>query len=137
MQIIGELDASRLESGLSNTIDKIYMEFNEEAMESGGMFFEKNAKNVPLDTGRLRAGSRAGDAIETHRVGNMLIMEVTYSAYNPKTGFNYAWEQETNLEYHHPRGGNAMYLEAGIQTAGQEIFNRWMDKFVTILQEEI
>ena len=45
MQIIGELDASRLESGLSNTIDKIYMEFNEEAIESGGMFFEKNAKN--------------------------------------------------------------------------------------------
>ena len=67
MQIIGELDASRLESGLSNTIDKIYMEFNEEAMESGGMFFEKNAKNVPLDTGRLRAGSRAGPVVPGHR----------------------------------------------------------------------
>lgn len=137
MQIIGELDASRLESGLNNTINRIYMEFNLDAVGSGAIFIERNMPNVPVLTGRLRLGSQADNIIETQRVGNMLILEVTYSAYNLKTGFNYAWEQETNLEYHHPRGGNAMYLEAGIQTAGQEIFNRWMDKFVTILQEEI
>ena len=136
MQIIGELDASRLESGLNNTINKIYMEFNLDAMGSGAIFIERNMPNVPVLTGRLRLGSQADDIIETQRVGNMLILEVTYSAYNLKTGFNYAWEQETNLEYHH-RYGNAMYLEAGVETVGQEILNKWINKLVTILQEEI
>ena len=74
---------------------------------------------VPIRTGRLQ------DSIEvtvskSPRYPGII---ATATAINPKTGFDYAYEQETNESYRHRNGGQAHFLEQPFRKYVKKIYS--------------
>ncbi len=77
-----------------------------EAMEVSAKRVLQAAKaNVPVDEGDLRKSGKV-------RVDNMTV-RVTFNA-------PHAWLQHERLDYKHPGGGQAKYLEAAVDQVGAE-----------------
>lgn len=91
-----------------------------EGVEDVGLdLLGKAVRDAPVDTGDLRGsgtaafgdnviaeGTKEGSVIVTGRAGRSAKPEVTVGFSVP-----YAHRQHEDLEYHHPRGGKAKYLE--------------------------
>lgn len=75
---------------------------------------------VPLETGELRASilkNPKGMLVE----GDYMSQEITYSAKNKRTGFDYALIQHENYEYRHTVG-QWLYLTDGIIASEGEVY---------------
>lgn len=64
---------------------------------------EEASELAPVKTGRLRSSAVIGN----YGDGGY---KVTFNAYNPENGYNYAAIQHENLSYVHRNGGQARYL---------------------------
>ena len=64
----------------------------------------KSQRQAPIDTGDLRGSASTTVDVKTGKVTG-------------EVGFNeeYALDQHESLEYNHPRGGNAKYLEGPLK----------------------
>ena len=109
-------------------IEKLEKEFNKKVkdIESGtseGLvnaakyLLELSQPLVPVDTGRLK---ESGQVVEE----DSSTVYVTYEAFNPETGYEYAPIQHEALDFHH-NIGQAKYLE--------EPFMMNLDKLVEIV----
>lgn len=68
---------------------------------------------VPEDTGRLHDSA---DVDHTYRKGEGASGTLTFSAQNPRDGYNYAYIQEVNEFYNHPKpGAQAHYLRDALK----------------------
>lgn len=90
-------------TGLSNAIQKLNTFHREtpqvvqEELKSLGLRIQTRARALsPVQTGRLSRG------IQTRVLRNTLY--VYAHAYNPRTGYDYAYIQHNNPDYHHPVG---------------------------------
>jgi hypothetical protein len=91
-----------------------------EGLEEVGLdLLGKAVRQAPVDTGDLRGsgsvsfggnviaqGTKEGGVVATGKAGRSAKPEVTVGFSVP-----YAHRQHEDLEYHHPRGGKAKYLE--------------------------
>ena len=75
---------------------------------------------VPLETRELRA-SVLKNPKPMLVEGDYMSQEITYSAKNKRTGFDYALIQHENFEYHH-RFGQWLYLTDGIIESEDEVY---------------
>ena len=68
---------------------------------------DKALNLAPVDTGRLRKSADPEVIVSNNKAR----ANVTFSAIDPKTGYDYALIQHEDLSFKHPRGGQAKYLE--------------------------
>lgn len=78
---------------------------------------------VPVDYGDLQDSIQV-DVSRSPRYPGVI---ATAEAHNRYTGYDYAFIQEVNEEYNHPKGGQAHYLEQPYREAVEKFFER-MDK---------
>lgn len=83
--------------------EKVYQELQEITLDLA----IKASALAPIDTGELRKSVNP----EVKVTGTKTRALVTFSAINPENGYDYAMIQHENLEFNHPRGGQAKYLE--------------------------
>lgn len=87
---------------------------------------DKAMNLAPIDTGELRKSVDPVVEVKSNRIrGN-----VTFSAKNPKTGYDYALIQHEELSFNHPRGGQAKYLEQPLKENSAR-YKRMMDDKVS------
>ena len=83
-------------------------EATKKAMEKIVNDLTRRSKQLaPLDTGNLR-GSGFGEVKEE---SNETIGTVTFNAGADEYGMSYALIQHEDMSFHHPKGGQAKYLE--------------------------
>ena len=68
---------------------------------------DKALNLAPVDTGRLRKSADPEVIISNNKAR----ANVTFSAKDPETGYDYALIQHEDLTFKHPNGGQAKYLE--------------------------
>lgn len=67
----------------------------------------KASERAPVDTTRLRKSVDPEVSIK----GSKIRATVTFSAKDPKSGYDYALKQHEDMSFKHPKGGEAKYLE--------------------------
>lgn len=94
-------------------LDAIASAVQDGLMECGADLQSKSVQEAPIDTGDLRANC-----------------SVTEEPLDVMVGYDlpYAMKQHEELDYHHPKGGKAKYLE--------DPFNENMDKYVEHIREK-
>lgn len=106
-----------LEKEFNRKVKDIKHGSSEGLVEAGKYLLELSQPLVPVDTGRLKESGRVVQE-------NANTVYVTYEAFNPENGYEYAPIQHEALDFHH-NVGQAKYLE--------EPFMMNMDKLVDII----
>ena len=106
-----------LEKEFNKKIKDIKHGSSEGLVEAGKHLLELSQPLVPVDTGRLKESGRVV-------VEDANTVYVTYEAFNPENGYEYAPIQHEALDFHH-NIGQAKYLE--------EPFMINMDKLVELV----
>lgn len=83
-------------------IDTIKKAATEQLVATAEEVLRRTAPHVPREDGELQASGRVEQVGDTVRV--------VYDA-------EHAWYQHERLDYHHPGGGRAKYLETGYEEA--------------------
>lgn len=93
---------NKLEKEFSKKIKDIKHGSSEGLVEAGKYLLELSQPLVPVDTGRLKESGRVVEDDDA--------VYVTYEAFNPENGYEYAPIQHESLDFHH-NVGQAKYLE--------------------------
>jgi lipoate-protein ligase A len=106
------INVSGLNSVLRNrtAIEQKIFEATKEGIEDSAFDLENKASQLaPLDTGDLRGSSKTD-------------IEVSGKKVEGKVSFNepYALDQHEDLQFNHPRGGQAKYLEQPLKENEQD-----------------
>lgn len=110
-------DIRKLEKEFKKKVKDIEDGSSEGLVEAAKYLLELSQPLVPVDTGRLK---ESGKVVEE----DSSTVYVTYEAFNPENGYEYAPIQHEALDFHH-NIGQAKYLE--------EPFMVNMDKLVEIV----
>ena len=86
--------------------------------EAAEYMFDRSNELVPVDTGELQYNIEATVSRNPRYPGVIL----TTWAKNPKTGYDYAYKQETDETYVHPNGRQAHFLEIPYREAVDRFF---------------
>lgn len=74
---------------------------------------EESQRLVPVDTGALKDSGRVTrDGLEA---------VISYGEEDPANTAAYAVAQHERLDFHHPGGGQAKYLETAMNTRGEQV----------------
>ena len=92
-----------LEKEFSRKVKDIKHGSSEGLVEAGKHLLELSQPLVPVDTGRLKESGRVVQE-------NANTVYITYEAFNPENGYEYAPIQHEALDFHH-NVGQAKYLE--------------------------
>lgn len=98
----------QLEKNFTEKINDIKLASSEGLVEAGKYLLDLSQPLVPVDTGRLKD---SGKVIQE----NKNTVYVTYEAFNPENGYEYAPIQHEVLDFHHDIG-QAKYLEEPFAT---------------------
>lgn len=109
-----------LEKEFSKKVKDIKDGSSEGLVDAAKYLLELSQPLVPVDTGRLK---ESGKVVEE----NSFTTYVTYEAFNPENGYEYAPIQHEALDFHH-NVGQAKYLE--------EPFVMNIDKLVEIVADK-
>lgn len=98
----------QLEKKFTEKVNDIKLASSEGLVEAGKYLLDLSQPLVPVDTGRLKD---SGKVIQE----NKNTIYVTYEAFNPENGYEYAPIQHEVLDFHHDIG-QAKYLEEPFAT---------------------
>lgn len=98
----------RLEKEFTEKVNDIKLASSEGLVEAGKYLLDLSQPLVPVDTGRLKDSGRVIQE-------NKDTVYVTYEAFNPENGYEYAPIQHEVLDFHHDIG-QAKYLEEPFAT---------------------
>lgn len=98
----------QLEKKFTEKVNDIKLASSEGLVEAGKYLLDLSQPLVPVDTGRLKD---SGKVIQE----NNNTIYVTYEAFNPENGYEYAPIQHEVLDFHH-NIGQAKYLEEPFAT---------------------
>ena len=98
----------QLEKKFTEKVNDIKLASSEGLVEAGKYLLDLSQPLVPVDTGRLKD---SGKVIQE----NNNTVYVTYEAFNPENGYEYAPIQHEVLDFHH-NIGQAKYLEEPFAT---------------------
>ena len=94
--------------------------FNESAMLGMGVFVQTWKQTtiplVPIREGELRASAKPSVTME----GENIIGELRFHAMSKK-GYDYAEIQNRRTDFKHPRGGQALYSDKGLELSQSEL----------------
>lgn len=93
----------------------------EDLQKAADKIYGESVQLVPVETGKLR-DSITVDVSRSPRCPGLI---VSASAFNDKTGFDYAPEQEENEYYMHEPGKQAHFLEEPFREAVEEFLENW------------
>lgn len=106
-----KIDASKFIKELKTKPSKVKKTVQEDSYERLEIVNEHTEAKVPYETGKLRASLMRANTVAVH--GDIVEQELQYSAFNERTGYDYAFIQETNPSYTH-RVGGMRFMEKGI-----------------------
>ena len=97
-------------------IDSLQKETKAALLKAAEDLKEESSAQAPIDKGDLRADCQ----IDSSKLNSDLTVAVGYS-------LDYAMEQHENLEYNHPNGGKAKFLE--------DPFNANVEKYIEMVKD--
>lgn len=106
---------NKLEKEFKKKVKDIENSSSEGLTNAGKYLLELSQPLVPVDTGRLKESGRVVNE-------NKNTVYVTYEAFNPENGYEYAPIQHEALDFHH-NVGQAKYLEQPFMQNMNELVN--------------